>query len=39
MVVAANLGVPRIGPDRELKKSLEGFLKGDNSAADLQSTA
>lgn len=33
------LGYPRIGPNRELKKALEGYWGGSVSAASLQSTA
>ena len=39
MVIAANLGFPRIGPKRELKKAVESFWKGESSEADLQNTA
>lgn len=39
MTIATNLGYPRIGPLRELKKSLEGFWRGKISEADLMSTA
>ncbi len=39
MVIAANLGFPRIGANRELKKALESYWKGDTSEAMLQSTA
>jgi 5-methyltetrahydropteroyltriglutamate--homocysteine methyltransferase len=35
MVVAANLGWPRIGPKRELKKALEAFWAGRLSEKDL----
>ncbi|BDD80324.1 5-methyltetrahydropteroyltriglutamate--homocysteine methyltransferase [Tsukamurella pulmonis] len=33
------LGVPRIGPRRELKRAIEGYWKGSVSRADLESTA
>lgn len=36
---SVNLGFPRIGPQRELKKALEGFWSGKSSAADLEGTA
>ncbi|MEQ9815745.1 MAG: 5-methyltetrahydropteroyltriglutamate--homocysteine S-methyltransferase [Azospirillaceae bacterium] len=39
MVTAANLGFPRIGPKRELKKATESYWKGEISLADLESTA
>jgi 5-methyltetrahydropteroyltriglutamate--homocysteine methyltransferase len=39
MVIAANLGCPRIGPNRELKRSLERYWKGEESASDLQTVA
>lgn len=39
MVLAANLGFPRIGARRELKKAVEGFWKGNVSEADLQKKA
>ena len=39
MAMAANLGFPRMGLKRELKKSLERFWKGKDSEADLQATA
>ncbi|MCR8722382.1 hypothetical protein NVV30_27285, partial [Pseudomonas syringae] len=29
MALAHNLGFPRIGADRELKKALEAYWKGD----------
>ncbi|MGE8066061.1 5-methyltetrahydropteroyltriglutamate--homocysteine S-methyltransferase [Pseudomonas sp. NPDC089569] len=37
MAVAHTLGFPRIGADRELKKALESFWKGDIDQAALQS--
>ena len=36
MALAHTLGFPRIGADRELKKALEAYWKGDLSAAALQ---
>ena len=39
MAISANLGFPRIGAKRELKKSLESYWKGEVSEADLQATA
>ena len=39
MVIAANLGFPRIGAKRELKKALESFWKGETTEAALQETA
>jgi 5-methyltetrahydropteroyltriglutamate--homocysteine methyltransferase len=39
MALAANLGFPRIGKQRELKKALEAYWKGEGSAAGLQATA
>ncbi len=39
MVLAANLGFPRIGAQRELKKALESFWKGESSADALQMVA
>ncbi|MCY3887137.1 MAG: 5-methyltetrahydropteroyltriglutamate--homocysteine S-methyltransferase [Chloroflexi bacterium] len=35
MVIASNLGYPRIGPGRELKKALESFWGGRSDAAAL----
>lgn len=35
MVFATNLGYPRIGARRELKKATESYWKGDLSGADL----
>jgi len=37
MVIAANLGFPRIGLNRELKKIQEAYWKGDASHEELQS--
>lgn len=39
MVLATNLGYPRIGVDRELKKAVEAYWKGASSLEDLQKTA
>ena len=39
MVIAANLGFPRIGADRELKKALESYWKGEISADALKEQA
>jgi 5-methyltetrahydropteroyltriglutamate--homocysteine methyltransferase len=39
VVLATNLGFPRMGPRRELKSSLEAYWAGKESAADLQATA
>jgi 5-methyltetrahydropteroyltriglutamate--homocysteine methyltransferase len=39
VVLAANLGFPRIGPDRELKVALERYWSDDSTAADLLATA
>lgn len=39
MVLATNLGFPRIGVDRELKKALESYWKGKSSRDDLLKTA
>lgn len=36
MALAHNLGFPRIGRDRELKKALEAYWKGDISEAELK---
>lgn len=35
MALAHNLGFPRIGADRELKKALEAYWKGDIDQAAL----
>ncbi len=37
MALATNLGYPRIGPDRELKRATEAHWKGQLEAADLLS--
>lgn len=39
MVISANLGFPRIGPKRELKKAVESFWKGQTSETELQQVA
>ena len=39
MVLATNLGFPRIGVDRELKKALEAYWKGKSSRDELLNTA
>ena len=39
MVTAVNLGFPRFGLKRELKKALESFWKGDIAAEQLQDVA
>lgn len=39
MVLATNLGFPRIGAKRELKKAVEAFWKGDIDGAALEKTA
>ena len=39
MVLATNLGFPRIGPHRELKSSLEAYWAGKSSAGELESSA
>ena len=36
MAIAHNLGFPRIGRDRELKKGLEAYWKGDIDQAALE---
>jgi len=36
MVVAANLGFPRVGAKRELKKAVEAYWKGESGAEALQ---
>ncbi|MCH2037136.1 MAG: 5-methyltetrahydropteroyltriglutamate--homocysteine S-methyltransferase, partial [Rickettsiales bacterium] len=35
MVLSANLGFPRIGPKRELKKAVENYWKGESNAEEL----
>ncbi len=39
MALSTNLGFPRIGANRELKKALESYWKGNSTADDLQNTA
>jgi 5-methyltetrahydropteroyltriglutamate--homocysteine methyltransferase len=39
MVITSNLGFPRIGPNRELKKALEGYWAGKIDERSLQETA
>jgi len=39
MVKAANLGFPRIGANRELKKAVESYWKGKITLQDLEKTA
>ena len=39
MVIASNLGYPRIGPGRELKKALESFWSGRSDAAALDAAS
>jgi len=39
MTIASNLGFPRIGPNRELKRALEEHWAGRSSAAELASSA
>ena len=39
MIRSANLGFPRIGAKRELKKALETYWKGENDATALAETA
>jgi 5-methyltetrahydropteroyltriglutamate--homocysteine methyltransferase len=39
MAKAANLGFPRIGPERELKRATEGYWSGDVSREELETTA
>lgn len=39
MTSSANLGFPRIGLHRELKKALESYWKGDTDSATLHATA
>lgn len=39
MVLATNLGFPRIGAMRELKKAVEGYWKGESDAAALEKEA
>ena len=39
MALATNLGFPRIGPDRELKKAVEAYWAGRVGSEDLLATA
>lgn len=39
MLQTANLGFPRIGSNRELKKAVESYWKGNSSVEELQKTA
>ena len=39
MTIAANLGFPRVGAQRELKRAVERFWAGDLSAEELEDTA
>src|SRR6185503_6909541 len=39
MVIPSNLGFPRVGPRRELKKALEDFWAGRSDAAALEAAA
>jgi 5-methyltetrahydropteroyltriglutamate--homocysteine methyltransferase len=39
MAIAANLGFPRIGAKRELKKAVEDYWKGHSSQSELKSCA
>src|SRR5688572_7285201 len=39
MVIASNLGFPRMGSGRELKKALESFWAGKTEAAELEEVA
>ena len=39
MILTSSLGFPRVGVQRELKKSIEAFWKGKASAEELQQTA
>ena len=39
MAIASNLGFPRIGVHRELKRAVEGFWRGDVEPDELQATA
>jgi len=39
MALTSNLGFPRIGAKRELKKALESYWNGQSSREDLESTA
>jgi len=39
MATTANLGYPRIGPDRELKRRIEAYWGGQLDAAGLEAGA
>jgi len=39
MAFATNLGYPRIGPKRELKKALEGYWSGSITESELEETS
>src|SRR5688500_11282878 len=39
MPLTTNLGFPRIGADRELKRALESYWRGNSSSEDLHATA
>src|SRR5690606_28832517 len=39
VAISANLGYPRIGSERELKRATEAYWSGRLSAAELQETA
>ncbi|MGC8561250.1 MAG: 5-methyltetrahydropteroyltriglutamate--homocysteine S-methyltransferase [Phycisphaerae bacterium] len=39
MIIASNLGFPRIGPGRELKRCLERYWWGETDEAELQAAA
>ncbi len=39
MAIAANLGYPRTGPDRELKRATESHWRGETSGEELRRTA
>lgn len=39
MTISVNLGFPRIGADRELKKAVEAYWKGNSSESELLVTA
>ncbi|MAQ71897.1 MAG: hypothetical protein CL565_06855, partial [Alphaproteobacteria bacterium] len=39
MVISSNLGFPRIGAHRELKKALESFWKGTSTRENLLDVA
>ena len=39
MTIATNLGFPRMGPNRELKRAVEGFWAGSVDEAAMLETA